>query len=574
MRKIKRSGLAWTPLILILASAPPLMAGEFEIGEIKGQFDSTLSVGATWSMQAPDRKLIGSGNGGRGSAMVSDDGRLNFKRGQVVSNIFKGVHELELKHGDSGLFIRGNYWYDFELKDGHQRLYDIDDSGRLRAAKSSGAQFLDAFVYHSYALDEMSGSVRLGKQVVSWGESTFIPNSINAINPVDVAALRRPGAEIKEALIPTNMLYLSHAFSETLSVETFYQLSWSETVLDNCGTFFSTSDLVAKGCDRAPISGSDWQPETQMYLPRLKDRTPGDSGQFGVAFRWYAEELNNSEFGAYFINYHSRTPNLSGISLTTPPAGPGPLSAKYFAEYPEDIRLYGLSFQTLLASTGTSIGGEISHRPNMPMQINASDLIGAAMAPGNMANPLYMSGHAGVQPGTEIAGYVRKPFTQAQVTAAHIFPRVLGASRLVVVGEVGYSHIGKLESADGKSPRFGRDTLFGSGPLVSGCAAGVGVKCTSDGFFTENSWGYRARTSLEYPNALFAATLSPSLAFSHDVSGYGPTFNEGSKAVSVGLDYSYKNKYSASINYTDFFGGRFSTISDRDFLSASFAVSF
>lgn len=582
MTSIKKQGhQCLFPLTLLATLGPPSVASaaEFELGGWQGRFDSTLSVGAIWSTQAPDSRLIGQLNGGKGNAAVSDDGRLNFKKGQVVSNIFKGLHELELSNGNNGLFLRGNYWYDFELKDGSRELYDIDDSGRERAAKTSGAQFLDAFVYHHYAFGDMSGSARVGKQVVSWGESTFIPNSINAINPVDVAALRRPGAELKEALIPANMVYLSHAFNEAVSLETFYQLGWSKTIIDNCGTFFASSDLVAKGCDRAPIAGaSDWNPAGQVYLPRLKDRDARNSGQFGLAVKWYAEELNGSEFGAYFINYHNRTPNLSGVS-TDGSMTPGPrgiaTGASYFAEYVEDIRLYGLSFQTLIASTGTSIGGEISHRPNMPMQINASDLVSASMAPGNMANPLYLTGHAGVTPGTEIPGYVRKPFTQAQVTATHIFPRVLGASRLLLIGEVAYSHIARLDDADGPNLRFGRDTLFGSGPNTLGaCAPEPGRKCTSDGFYTDESWGYRLRGSLEYPNALFGASLTPNLAFSHDVDGYGPTFNEGSKAVSLGLDYSYKNTYSASLNYTDFYGGRFSTLNDRDFLSLSFAISF
>ncbi|MCY1327056.1 hypothetical protein D9M69_125820 [compost metagenome] len=574
-----RSYLSPLALLIALGQSTGLSAAEFEVSDWQGRFDSTLSIGAIWSTQAPDKKLIGVLNGGRGNAIVSDDGRLNFKRGQVVSNIFKGLHELELSNGDSGLFVRGNYWYDFELKDGSRELYDIDDSGRLRAAKTSGAQFLDAFVYHRYSLGDMSGSARLGKQVVSWGESTFIANSINAINPIDVAALRRPGAELKEALIPANMLYLSHAFNEALSLETFYQLGWSETIIDNCGTFFASSDLVARGCDRAPIAGAgDLNPAGQVYLPRLKDHTPSDSGQFGLALKWYAEQLNSSEFGAYFINYHSRTPNLSGVS-TDGSLTPGPdgiaTGARYFAEYAEDIRLYGLSFQTLIEATGTSLGGEISHRPNMPMQINPSDLVGASMAPGNMANPLYLTGHAGTAPGTEITGYVRKPFTQAQVTATHIFPRVLGASRLLMVGELGYSHIAQLENAGGQHLRFGRDTLFGAGvDALGNCTPQPGRKCTSAGFYTDDSWGYRLRTNLEYPNALFGATLSPSLAFAHDVDGYGPTFNEGSKAISLGLDYSYRNTYSASLNYTDFYGGRFSTQSDRDFLSISFAISF
>jgi hypothetical protein len=61
--------------------------------------------------------------------------------------------------------------------------------------------------------------VRLGKQVVSWGESTFIGGGINSINPIDVSAFRRPGAEIKEGLIPVNMFYVSQSLTENLSAE-------------------------------------------------------------------------------------------------------------------------------------------------------------------------------------------------------------------------------------------------------------------------------------------------------------------------------------------------------------------
>lgn len=559
-----------------------VQAAQFNIGEIEGQFDSAISIGATWSTAAPDRDLIGALNGGGGSAVVGDDGRLNFRKGDLVSNIFKGVHDLELKWGNSGVFVRGNYWYDFELKDGSRKLYDIDDSGRLTAAKSSGAQILDAFFYHNYSIGELAGTGRIGKQVVSWGESTFIPNSINAINPVNLSALRRPGAEIKEALVPVNMLYLSQTLTESVSIEAFYQLEWSEVVIDNCGTFFSGTDLMAKGCNRAVIGGGgDLDPATQVFIPRIGDRTPRDSGQFGVSLKWYAEHLNSTEFGLYAMNYHSRGPNLTAIGVdgSAPvPGNPGnAVSSRYFVDYPEDIRLYGVSFQTQLPSTGTSLGGEISYRPNMPMQINGNDLVGATMVPPagrpGSSNPLYLTGHAPLAGGGELTGYVRKPFTQAQMTAVHMFPRVLGASRLMLMGEVGASHIDKLGSTNGSDLRFGRDTVFGNGPAIDGSCAAPS-KCTSDGFYTSTSWGYRLRGNLEYSNAFMGMALTPSLAISHDVSGYGPTFSEGNKAVSVGLGASYRNTYSASIDYTNFFGGNFNTTSDRDFLAVSFGINF
>ncbi len=122
-----------------------------------------------------------------------------FKKGETFSKIFKGIHDLELKYGDTGAFFRGKYWYDFELKDEHRLLYDIDDHNRKEGAKSSGAQLLDAFLYHNYSIGDLPGSVRVGKQVVSWGESTFIQNSINSINPMDVAAFRGPARRSRKA---------------------------------------------------------------------------------------------------------------------------------------------------------------------------------------------------------------------------------------------------------------------------------------------------------------------------------------------------------------------------------------
>ena len=174
-------------------------AVNFNIGEIEGQFDSSLSIGASWSMRGADPDLVSTVNGGKGQSSTGDDGRLNFKKGETFSKIFKGIHDLELKYGDTGVFVRGKYWYDFELKDENRQFKDISDHNRKEGSKSAGAQLLDAFVYHNYSIADLPGNVRVGKQVVSWGESTFIGNSINSINPVDVSAFRRPGAEIRRA---------------------------------------------------------------------------------------------------------------------------------------------------------------------------------------------------------------------------------------------------------------------------------------------------------------------------------------------------------------------------------------
>ena len=94
------------------------------------------------------------------------------------------------------------------------------------------------------------------------------------------------------------------------------------------------------------------------------------------------------------------------------------------------------------------------------------------------------------------------------------------------------------------------------------------------GAVSATSWGYTAMAQLEYSNVFAGINLKPNLAWSHDVHGYSPVFNEGSKAVSVGVDADYRSTYTASLSYTNFFGGDFNTNVDRDFVALSFGVNF
>ena len=626
------------PLAVSLAStlASPAFAVSFNIGEIEGQFDSSLSVGASWSTANPNKNLIGVNNGGKGLSQTSDDGHLNFKKGETFSKIFKGIHDLELKYGDTGVFVRGKYWYDFELKDENREFKDISDSNRKEGAKSAGSELLDAFVYHNYAIGDQPGSVRLGKQVVSWGESTFIGGGINAINPIDVSAFRRPGAEIKEGLIPVNMFYVSQSLTDNLSAEGFYQIEWDQTVVDNCGTFFSQPDVIADGCNNnlavlatknslasrlgplaTPVNNTlaargvtYGNPDEGVIVRRGADRDARDSGQFGLAMRYMFEPLN-TEFGGYFMNYHSRAPIFSGRGADAQfystsglagalvragvPAGalanllPSlmPLqvagNSSYYVEYPEDIRLYGLSFSTTLP-TGTAWSGEISYRPNAPVQLNTTDILYSGLTPLN-PNVSVLQG----TPGADQPGYRRKEITQLQTTFTHFFEQGVGAEQLTMVGEVGWTHVGGLESTS--KARYGRDPVFGPGPLPSGqCEAlntstlgtsnanNVSRYCENDGYTTADSWGYRVRAIWDYNNVFAGVNLRPSVAWSHDVDGYSPgpggNFEEGRKAISLGLDAEYQQTYTASLSYTSFFDGKYSTVDDRDFVALSLGVNF
>lgn len=599
--------LAALPLAIGLAGlAQPVAAASFNIGEVQAQLDSQLTVGASWSTTDPDKRFIhtdtqvnGEPMGGQALARTSDDGRLNYRSGDAFSKSVQGNHDLELRYRDSGAFFRGKYWYDFEIEDGSQRFYDISDKGRSPLQKGSGIALLDAFVYHNYSIGKLPGNIRLGRQVVSWGESLFIRNSINSINPLDVAALRRPGSEVKEGLIPVEMLYLSQALSDNVTMEAFYQLRWAPTVADNCGTFFG-ADTLAKGCiDRLIVAGMDRPQGEVLDIPAniiiaraKKDQDPSNSGQFGVAMRWYAAALNDTEFGFYALNYHSRTPNVSGIAgnfLATfnpaelVPGLNGTVGASgYFFEYPEDIRLYGLSFQTNIK--GMPVFGEVSYRPNMPLQIATSDFSRTTL---QLGQDNTHRGLTGLPTGTYIQGYERKPFWQAQIAVIKTIDRIFGASRLSLAGEVGYNHIGSIGNGNGET-KFGRDSLFGQSPYgegVPGRAAGTcesqtgtspkrNTWCENDGYMTTSSWGYRGRASLGYNNVFRGINLTPSLAWSHDVKGYSPNFTEDAKSISLALGADYANKYNASLSYTNYFDGKYNTSVDRDFASLSFSVSF
>ncbi|WP_349571603.1 DUF1302 domain-containing protein [Azotobacter salinestris] len=596
--------------VFVVSLAAPAGAVSFNVGPIEGQLDSSLTLETAWSTARTDKDLIGA-DAGRGLSPISDDGRRNFKRGETFTKRLRGVHGLEFKRGDSGLFLRGDYWYDFELKDEQRLFKDIDDGNRKEGVRASGARLLDAFVYRNYLVGDLPGSLRLGRQVVSWGEGLFLQGGINAINPQDAQTFHRPVAEVREGRLPVALLHLAQSLNDALTVEAFYQLAWDQGLSDNCGTFFSQADMLADGCDRnlamlsraGALSAADiaaleaegvaWTaPDEGVLVRRSGDRDARDGGQWGIALRYFAVPLD-TEFGAYFMNYHSRAAIFStgaaapDVFAANLPAALLPLAAagnaRYFVEYPEDIRLFGLSFATTLP-VGTRWRGELSYRPNAPVQLNINDLLGATLTPLEPSTALLQA-----RPGQDVHGYRRKEIIQLQTGFTQELDAVMGASRLILEGEIGWTHVGGLEGTD--ELRYGRDPVFGAGPLpdgacqtqnaatlASGSQKNLGRYCESDGFTTRDSWGYRLRATWAYRDVLPGLDLEPGIAWSHDVDGYSPgpegNFVEGRKALGLSLDVDYLDTYSAGLSYTDFFGGEYSTLVDRDYLLLSLGVRF
>jgi hypothetical protein len=659
---------------------------------------------------------------------AAGDANLNFDKGDMFSAPAKIITDLEYKKGRFGALVRAKAWYDYayehnkvrvgsqannfngmrpglgpvpgfhpcsvgELSDPQanncmpfspagQNLWPeakLSDKGFEDEQKFTNVYLLDAYVYGSFAVRDSDLQVRLGNQVINWGESIFI-QGVNQINPIDVPAARRPGAELKEILLPVWAAYANWGFNWG-SVEAFYQLKWNNTSVDACGTYFSITSTqlsadpgscrsitvvggqlgnLAPGTafPTVPQLGSQpWQVAgaSGTYVPAIAGREPDDMGQLGIAFRIPLDSID-TELGLYAMQIHSRLPVAASITGTNPNDLPAPLfaaleaqgivgndaygpfwrapgsttllrslmpgletalegmlgieleSGKSFWEYPEEIRIYGISAATNLFGWSTS--AEFSYQTNVPVMVNGNDLVGAGVL--GIGPYRDMAAQAQAQSeGTYLTGHKRFTKRQLQANFVKTYSNVLGAESFLLVGEAGAQWNNVPDYTEG-GVRYGRGFMYGTGssadygpggspsgqPTLGGASLGnlcsptfVGlpvpvpntlynphpIGCKNDGYVTDFAWGYRLRLSMDYNNVLNSGvTVTPSVFWSHDVEGVSmdPTFNEDRKTLGLGLKFNLNKKYVLDLNYTQYADENFDPLFDRDYYSASFSVTF
>jgi len=734
-------------LSAIAAVAVTTQAVEFENDVVEGNLDTTLSYGASFRTSAAEPGNIGIANGGTRYSVNGDDANLNYGTG-LFSHVAKGTHDLELdfkKLQNVSLFLRGTYFVDFENIRGDSPLSDA-----AKREVGRDMELLDAYISYDLPIS-IPVNIRLGNQVLSWGESTFIQNGINVINPIDVTKFRIPGSELREALRPVPLLSVSLQATDNLTLEGFYQFKQEEMEIDPAGSYFSTKDFVGPGGQYAMLGfGSTGQPNMESFMdnplfglldgepasvptvsnprfnpalapsaanapflpagaaaiPRGQTNRASDSGQFGLAARYFAEGLNDTEFGFYFINYHSRLPvisamtgrnipgelqltvdaltagigqldgglaqvaggltqaeaglaqvngaiaqleaadpnspalvglktqqativgqkagllaqqtnltaqragyvqNRDGLKANIPKlAGLYPGTARYIFEYPEDIQLFGVSFNTEIGATGISLQGEVSYRRDVPLQVDDIELLVAGLTPfspalGNiglipvvdtngdgvpdMGNPAWQ-GRSMTQLGAQdfnsyVQGYRRFEVWQPQFTVTKLFGPTLGASQWVLVGEAAATVVPDLPSKD--VLRFdGPGTALSGDPLAPAILAGQGhapYSESADAFADDFSWGYRLAARIDYMDVIGGVNLSPAIVFAHDVDGNTPlplgNFLHDRQSVTVGLTATYQNSWQGTLKYTEFLGNEdYNLMYDRDFLQAMVQYSF
>jgi len=569
-----------------------------------------------------------------------DDGDLNYDTWDVFANTYKATVDVELAWRNYGGFIRGSVFYDLATMATDTARTDLareslyTSSAFRSGVVGMGYQLLDAYLYGNYEVAGRPVEVRGGNQLLNWGESLFY-QGVNVTNTVDLNRLRAPGSLIREALLPAPMIRVSAEIFENLSIEAYYQAYWNRTEVDPTGSYFSYNDLVGRGSEgfffdqdpgatglspeqmfqmtdppalgfpQPPVItplqpptgdptfdfflglsiGAGYPPATISYvpsffplgIPQLSDRDARKQGQWGVALRYFAEKIR-TEFGAYYVRFHSKQPSLGFVadpyalnietyllieSFWPPlrsllPTGvldvtsvPQSVPAGYFREYPEDINIFGVSAATEIF--GIAWGAEISYTTQLPVNITTAlpDALAQAAATGRRA---------------KISGYVREEKLQAHLSAiATIGPgdpyigaivRALRISSIAVTGEVVFVEF----------PNFDHDAPYAT--------------INSLGQTDEFSWAYTTLIRGDYDNPLgIPVTVTPRVSFSHAVNGISPgpqpQFIEDTKSVSAGVNVDYLGVWQFDLSYVNFFGGGATNpVIDRDYVSFSVTRSF
>jgi hypothetical protein len=709
MRKMHfgRRGLLIAPaaVCLALAVAPDARAFNFSSGDWTGSWDTTIGYGQGWRMEGHNCKLIAIADGGCGYGPNNDDGDLNYGKG-TFTEALTGVTELSLKYKDSlGVFVRGSGLYDFYVMGDHTERTALTHDAR--DVVGSYTRLLDAFGYARFNLGALPSELRLGRQVVDWGESTFIPGGLNQVDYFDVTALQVPGAELKQALLPDGSAVLNLQLLQNLSTQIVYLFDWHEDIIEPTGAYFSTNDVAGAGGSKVVLGygglsdqGVNFTPlggsliSNFQAIPRTPDQRPSQTGQWGINFKLYLPNLGQgTQLGLYFLNYTSRLPvvsvqagtqagfgnafgavnavagaaqalaaglpfaaavatgaavgeqraaqlggNLSAATATeyatiganTLLAGgsvnnqASNLAANEYArtegvveQFPQDIKMLGLSFNTEIGATGTALQGEVAYRHNVPLQLNVPELIYASLSPfetgiaqllgepltgpGNCvpasATPITGCNQYGLYKlGQTVQGYELKDTYHFDVTATQVFANVLKASQAVLIVEAGADYVPGLEDRytggpqgfgllyDGPGANLSGNPNLGGYPefpAVNGKCVLPGFQCVEPGsaFPTSFAWGYVVAGRLEYDNVIGNWNLLPHATWSQDLSGVSPgpggTFISGRYASTVGLTASVRQRLELDVSYTHYGGaGQYNLLGDRDFLAASVKFSF
>ncbi|MEC9341343.1 MAG: DUF1302 family protein [Pseudomonadota bacterium] len=526
-------------------------------GALDGSFDTTLSWGMSMRTERPNVEMANTTFppgaeifGGAGSLY----GNRDFDdKWDIVINRFQASHDLDLSGNGWGVFLRGNYFWD-EAADGQ----DLNDSAENKAV--SGGSFTDAYIWWRMGADDQL-MFRLGKQVISWGESTFILHNLNDVNTFDFNNLRQPGTELKNILIGTPGLSVAWQATDSISFDVFTLFAYDEIRVDHSGGVFLTLDafgddgaafangVIGPGITlqhalgpMAPAIPLTGQPSCTApdgigvgiaHMCQTGDGIPSGWGQWGIAMHYYAAGLGSGvDFGFYYQNLHDHVFKL-GVEAGDLAVG-GTTIGRYFRWFPENIERWGMSWNTTLGPWAW--GGEYAYRRNQKLQGS----VGTALARSLGLTSLGPSGvPLGVAPGTRLTDVEDYGHHQILMTFQRLWgpmPMFAGADQWNTIVEVAHGWVTGMPDKD-TFARF-------------------------DESITNNWQGLNFLSQWTYNNALFnRANLELRAAGKWDIRGQSPQFGgakwwiEDRKQFTLGMSFDYRQRWKGGVSHTWFWGG-------------------
>ena len=137
--------------------------------------------------------------------------------------------------------------------------------------------------------------------------------------------------------------------------------------------------------------------------------------------------INLSNF--LLVSDRSSSGDPIGVSPDMARAVADRLGVTYFIEYPEDIRLYGVSFNTQLGTSGWALQGEYSFRDDAPLQVDENELLAAALH-FDLAGAPFASQLGAFGFGVVVPGFIERNISQVQMTATRVLSNIFKAEQI------------------------------------------------------------------------------------------------------------------------------------------------
>ena len=197
-----------------------------------------------------------------GGPYNSDDGRLNFDRGDITAFTTKILTDVEAsmptQFGEVTFFGRLQAYYDPVLRDtwGSYERQTPDDAARRELGRDLKVLDLSLSLDSTipFGFSEIPYSLKIGKLAANnWGEATFSFTGISQGVVLDIPSARRAGAQIKEIIQTEYMIYGSFGLPFDIGVDAYYQLHHTPWNLSVSGSPFAISDTANPGTESAGV---------------------------------------------------------------------------------------------------------------------------------------------------------------------------------------------------------------------------------------------------------------------------------------------------------------------------------